>query len=1080
MIKTYLHIVLVFFLFISCEDSIDNGPIKFEIKSAKDTGLDFSNTLNYSSELNIIEYLYYYNGGGVAVGDINNDGLEDLYFSANQLPDKLFLNLGNLKFRDISNSSGLNKDSSWSNGVSMEDVNGDGFLDIYVCKVGNYKNLSSHNLLYINLGNSTFEESSAKFGLDFSGFSTQASFLDYDLDGDLDMYLMNHSVHSVRSYGKSVKRSEKDSLSGDLFFENRINEKENSFINVTDKSRIYNSSLGYGLAIISSDINDDGWPDLYIGNDFHENDYIYINNKDGTFTESIKRLTTHTSRFTMGVDIADINNDGFRDVFTTDMLPYDKEVFLKSAGEDSDKVNQIKREFGFEDQLARNHLLLNSGNNSFNDIALQTNTFATDWSWSALIQDFDNDSWNDIFVTNGIVKRPNDLDYINFLSDVDFGNYMVSQQSNLKKVLIDQMPTLKIKNFLFKNLDGFNFTSTTSSQIGKPSFSNGAAYSDLDNDGDLDLIVNNLNDEAWIMENVSENDNNYISFEFEEKSNSKGAKIELYSGNKSFVKEYITTKGFQSSSTHKIHFGLESISKIDSIKIIWPENIQQIITSFDINHNNKISRTLSVKKKSFKSSNVNTHLEKFPFKHVENLFEDYDYEKLIPEKLSNEGPALVVNDFNGDGLDDLFLGGATYQSGQIFIKQINGKYEILKNPEIDKDSNYEDIDASAFDFDSDGDLDLYVVSGGNESKELQPLSQDRIYLNNGKGLFTKLPLSLPFTNGATISSADIDNDGIVDFFVGARSIPRSYGLSPFSFIIKNTGKNLEIVSKQRLGMITDSVFEDLNSDGFVDLIICGDWMPITVLINQNGSEFIDKTIEFGLGDSEGLWNTIEITDINNDGMKDILAGNVGLNSKLKADLSKPINLFLDDFDNNGQIDPIIFYTLFGKYLTFSSKNKLTEQIPAIKKKYISYKEFSKVETIEDLTGKSEDEILEIKSIKELRSMLYLGSKEGFKKIPLPKEAQMSNIQDFIVESIDGNVKVKFVGNHYDYVTELGKNMSNSGGEITDFENFKFNTYKSLNLPNSFNGRRIHKLSSNQYLIVLNNNHSYILTPNYEK
>ena len=357
--------MLVFFIFISCEDYIDNGPIKFEIKSSKDTGLDFSNTLNYSSELNIIEYLYYYNGAGVAVGDINNDGLEDLYFSANQLPDKLFLNLGNLKFRDISDSSGLNKDSSWSNGVSMEDVNGDGFLDIYVCKVGDYKNLSSHNLLYINLGNSTFEESSSKFGLDFSGFSTQASFLDYDLDGDLDMYLMNHSVHSVRSYGKSVKRSEKDSLSGDLFFENRINEKENSFINVTDKSGIYNSSLGYGLAIISSDINDDGWPDLYIGNDFHENDYIYINNKDRTFTESVKRLTTHTSRFTMGVDIADINNDGFRDVFTTDMLPYDKEVFLKSAGEDSDKVNQIKREFGFEDQLARNHLLLNSGNNSF-------------------------------------------------------------------------------------------------------------------------------------------------------------------------------------------------------------------------------------------------------------------------------------------------------------------------------------------------------------------------------------------------------------------------------------------------------------------------------------------------------------------------------------------------------------------------------------------------------------------------------------------------------------------------------------------------------------------------------------------
>ena len=502
---TILFLIIIF----SCSKpkNKDKSSINFRTLNYRDTGIDFNNKLEYQTKLNIIEYLYYYNGGGVAIGDINNDGLEDIYFSGNQVPDRLYLNMGDLKFKDITLKSGIKIENSWSNGVSFEDINNDGYLDIYICKVSPLSPKGTHNLLYINNKDMTFTESSSQLGLDFSGFSTHSTFFDYDRDGDLDMYLMNHAIHTVRSYGSSKKRKETDELSGDKFFENRLNEKDQKFVDVTKESKIYNSPLGYGLAITTTDFNNDGWLDIYIGNDFHENDYIYLNNKDKTFTESIKNSMSHTSHFTMGVDVADLNQDGMLDLFTTDMMPYDSKIFLKSGGEDLDKISRIKKDLGFEQQFSRNHMQINRGNNTFSEVAIQTNTHATDWSWGVLLQDFNSDGKDDIFISNGILKRPNDLDYINYLSNTDFTEYNNSRQDVIKKKLIDKMPTLKIPNIFFKNNGNLNFKKVNTDNTGVPSYSNGAAYADLDLDGDLDIVLNNLNSEATILENLTEKSN---------------------------------------------------------------------------------------------------------------------------------------------------------------------------------------------------------------------------------------------------------------------------------------------------------------------------------------------------------------------------------------------------------------------------------------------------------------------------------------------------------------------------------------------------------------------------------------------
>ena len=1065
-------LVFIFLIILSCakeekqpESTTNSAP--FNVVDPATSGLNFSNDLKPNGQLNIIEYLYYYNGGGVAVGDINNDGLDDVYLSANQKADQLFLNLGDLKFKDISIESGISQDSTWSTGVTMTDVNNDGLLDIYVSKVGNYKGLKAQNELYINQGNNKFKEEAEVYGLDFSGFSTQASFFDYDNDGDLDMYLMNHSVHSTHSYGNAKLRDKTDALAGDILFENIQENNQTKFVNVTKKAGIYNSALGYGLALSTSDINNDGYIDIYVGNDFHENDYLYINNGDKTFTESSVDYFNHTSRFTMGVDIEDINNDEKVDIFTLDMMPYQSDIFLKSGGEDSDKINQIKASFGFQQQYARNHFQLNNGNN-FTDVALITKTYATDWSWSPLIFDYNNDGLKDIYITNGIYKRPNDLDYVNYLSTVDFAKYKDTEADELEYKLINTMPTLKLPNVLFTNKSNLNFEKTQVDITNLATYSNGAAYSDLDNDGDLDLVINNLNETATLLENTTTN-SNYLTVDLQTENkglNTNGVKVYVYSNGKTFLKQQNTVRGFMSSSTRKVHFGLGNTSTIDSVKVVWNDKTSSLKTDIKANTISIISKENTSKISIEKPLKI--ELKTFNYTHQENNFLDYERESLIPEKLSTEGPSIVQADFNKDGLEDLFIGGARNQKPTLYFQDKNGNFNLQNNPVFEQDKIYEDVDAIAFDIDNDNDLDIYALSGGNDFPEGDPMLEDRVYINDGKGNFTKLNSKLLTTNGGSVSSADFNKDGFPDLFIGNRSIPGAYGLTPYSFILKNTGNNnFEIASKARMGMITDSQWADIENDGNIELILVGDWMPIRVISYTSEEKFKDKTKDFGLDQTNGMWNVVNVTDLNNDGKLDILAGNTGLNFKWKASLEKPVKMYLDDFDNNETLDQIIFYDYFGKYVPFASKDKLMQQIPMLKKKFTTYNSFSNVKDISDLLDKKD--ILETKYLYELRSMAYINNGNTFNGNALPKEAQLSSIEDFYIEKN----KILYIGNYNSFVTELGENNSNPGGVIT-YKNNKFNNEKTLLLPKNISARHIVKTNNNSFLILSNNNKSYIV------
>jgi len=1082
----YFYFLLLIFLLTNCQkdkeqgdktsSSSDETTVTLVEKDASAAGLDFSNTLTPTITNNILEYLYYYNGGGVAIGDINQDGLEDVFLTANESADKLFLNKGNLQFEDISEKSGIQALSNWSTGVSIDDINGDGLLDIYVCKVAPVSEEGTHNLLYLNNGDGTFKESAQQYGVDFSGYSTQASFFDYDLDGDLDMYLLNQSVHSVRSYGKISKRKQQDELAGDRLFENQLNEATGKFVEVTTKAGIYSSALGYGLGLITTDINKDGFPDIYVGNDFHENDYLYINNGDKTFTESMSTLLNHCTKFTMGVDIADMNNDGNMDIFTTDMLPYDETVALQSGGEDTDQVFTIRKELGFGDQYARNHFQLQLPESKFADIALMTNTYATDWSWSVLLQDFDNNGQSDIFISNGIVKRPNDLDYINFINQIGQQRTAELTAEQLDEFL-SKMPAQKLSNILFLQNGDLQFSDITKSAVGSPTFSNGAAYADLDKDGDIDIITNNINQSVSLLENTSSSINNFIAFDLKGKKGQtlKGTLVEIVSGTQRQQRQYTTTRGYQASSTHYLHFGIGDLSTVDSVVVIWPDKTQQLLTDLAINQYHTIQKEAEAIAYLYPPKNKSDQvISVLPVKHTENKFEDYNADKLIPELLSREGPAVVYADFNQDGKKDLFIGGARYQKPTLLIQQETGFKEQVGNTDFKKDAKYEDVAAATIDFDKDGDLDLYVVSGGNDEKELNKNLEDRLYLNDGKGNLKRLPISLPHTNGSTVAVGDFDQDGFEDLFIGARSIPVFYGLSPYSFILKNQGGfGVDLVQQARYGMVTHSQWADLDGDDDLDLLFCGDWMNISVLENQGDGKLVYQSKEWGLGQSAGLWNSFYLKDLNEDGQLDIVAGNAGTNFKWKASADKPVKLFITDIDENGKPDPLIFHHYFSAYMPFAPLDKLKTQVPSVRKQFVNYKEYGKIRSIEDFNQIKPEDIVEEKQLTELRSMVYLSQDGKYIGKPLPQEAQRSSIQGVV---LDDENQLIFVGNHYDYLTELGQNTANSGGIFTRFDKEEevFQNYEHLSLPSKINPRSIVPIGEHKYLLVCNDGVQYIL------
>ncbi|MEZ4986078.1 MAG: VCBS repeat-containing protein [Saprospiraceae bacterium] len=1077
---TGIFIALMALLAASCGDNKETSTedSAMETLTSEVTGIHFSNTLTESTALNIIQYLYYYNGGGGCHRRYQQRWIGG-YLLHRQIQALISCTSTRAIFslRTSPNKRVSCKTAPWSSGVVMEDVNNDGYLDIYVCKVGVGLMPQVHNLLYINQKNGIFKEMAAAMGIDFQGYSTQACFLDYDKDGDLDLYLLNHNVHSVRSYGTTAKRSERDSLAGDRFFENRLSDQEGRFVDVTEASGIFSSPLGYGLAISCADINGDGWTDIYVGNDFHENDYLYFNNGDKTFREAVGQWTDHTTQFSMGVDIADLNNDQLPDLFGTDMLPFDEGVYLKSGGEDTDQIRRIKDDLGFEPQFARNHLQLNTGRYNFIDLAQQTRTFATDWSWAVLLQDFDNDGRKDIFITNGIVKRPNDLDYINYLNSEAVASLAENDPERTRK-LIEKLPSQPLRNILFRQQADLNFSSVGTSQVGAPSFSNGAAWADLDQDGRIEVVINNLNAPATILHTKSaEMAGNYVSLSLVDASGrtTNGAKVIAYTQGTTFYQEAQHVKGYQSSSSHRLHIGIGKVDRLDSLVVIWPDGTRQSLGAVNANTYQTVQKSTPTAQSSI-AQYTPPAFSLLPVRHEENSFNDDEKEKLIPEKLSTEGPAVLYEDLDGDGIRDMYIGGAHTHSATLLKGKKDGTFENVAVADFTKDARYEDVSVASIDFDGDGDRDLYVTSGGSIAKELDKVLEDRIYLNNGGMEFRRIPLSLPHTNGSVVAVADMDGDGFEDIFVGARSIPGSYGLSPYSFLLKNLGgMGIDIVRKDRFGMVTDARWADIDNDQDIDLVLCGDWMPVMVLKNDGKGTLTEWQQEDAFPLRNGFWKTLALADINQDGQLDILAGNVGTNSLLQAQTEQPIRLYLGDFDENGAIDPLIFFSYFKRYIPLGGRDKLLSQLPGLKKQLVSYEDFTRVTSFETLIPEvARARLIEEKTVDELRSVVYLSNEKGYEIHPLPERAQWLTIRDFTVDRNTG--KIHYTGGNKEWVAVVGNAMSARLGVLDGWDQSTATFTQSywLPCPTNVQARHLLVLENGKGLLVTNNNYLYIV------
>ncbi len=1092
MIRSFIILILLVFM-ISCNPTGNRDKL-FTLLPPSDTGIRFNNQLTETEEMNMIEYLYFNNGGGVAAGDINNDGLIDLYFTSNQGSNKLYLNKGNLKFEDITSAAGVAGSCSWKTGVTMADVNGDGLLDIYVCQVGQYKSLSGKNQLFINQGNLTFQDEAKEYGLDFQGFSTQAAFFDYDMDGDLDMYLLNHSVHSSRSYGDASLRYERDSLAGDRLYRNDEVNGKRVFTDVTKDAGIYSSQIGYGLGINVSDINNDGYPDIYISNDFHENDYLYINNGNGTFSERLTESMEHTSRSSMGNDVGDINNDGLLDVIVLDMLPEDEKTRQQSGGEDDIELFDLKLKYGYHYQFVRNTLQLNLGGGKFSEIGRLAGVSATDWSWSPLFCDVDNDGWKDLFITNGIFRRANDLDYVKFLTG---GNRYNPSKDNSKvpdKELYEKMPLHPNTSYLYKNNRDLTFSNKAREWgIDRKSFSNGSTYADLDNDGDLDIIVNNINEKAFIYRNNSETNanNHYLSISLKGNMlNPKGigARVTIYNGGQQQMEEQFPVRGFLSSTSEVLHFGLDSSKVVDSLIVRWPDQSRQTLRNIqgdklivldirDASKNSPTTETQSTKEKLFEQ----VQIDGLNFRHKEDGYSDFQRERLIPHSLSNEGPALAVGDVNDDGLDDLFVGGAAGQPAMLFIQQKQGNFRSLQ---FSDDLFSDDVDAAFFDADGDADLDLYVVHGGNELALGYPLLADKLWINDGKGIFKEAKLgSLPFAtnNGSCVRPCDFDGDGDVDLFVGSRSVPGAYGWSPNQVLLENYGEgHFKDVTDSRtkglktIGMVTDACWVDFDQDGDQDIIVTGEWMNVSIFRNDRGI-FSDVTVAAGLGETSGWWNCIKAADLDGDGDMDLIGGNLGLNSMLKASLQEPVEMYLYDFDNNGSPDQVICSYQNGTSYPVPSLDELVGQISGLDKKYPNYSDFSG-KSIADIFAKEKLEKSIVKKAVLFESCLFMNNGNGtFITKKLPITAQFSPVRDILAGdyNLDGYSDLILVGNNYPVRPSQGRQDASFGWCILGDKNHEF---KSLMLVQSgliINGdsRKILriKISGKQHLVVTLNN-----------
>lgn len=1044
----YLYAGTFLILFLGSCDQDNSGKL-FTQLNKNESGILFSNKLKESDSLNYFLYKNLYNGGGVAIGDVNNDGLQDIYFTGNMVDNKLYLNKGDLKFEDITHSAKVGGDERWSTGVTMADVNQDGWMDIYVSVSG--IGHTTKNLLYINDGlnktNPTFTESAESFGLADSGNSSQSVFFDYDLDGDLDLYVANYPIVDIRTGVMNYRENMKRVHSG--VSDHLYKYEDGKYVDVTMESGVMSYGLSLGVSV--GDYNQDGWPDLYVSNDFATPDYFFFNNGDGSFSEKSKEVTNHTAFFGMGVDAADINNDGLLDFLQVDMTPEDNFRSKANMGSMNTEAFWAMVDNGMHYQYMKNAFQLNMGNDAdnlpyFSEISSLANVSFTDWSWSPLLADFDNDGLKDVFVTNGSRREINNKDFFKEMNkDKDQHKHFLEW--------VKKMPEEKIENYALKNMDSLVFKN-----IGKKwginfkGWSNGASYADLDNDGDLDLVVNNIDDSAIIYRNNAseDNENHYLNIKLKgPKQNGMGlgAKVSLLMGYNEFqFQELILTRGFQSSVSPIVHFGLGKEKIIKKLNVVWPDGKEQQLKNISGDQlltldyaNARLKGENFVKKeilpKLFKTITSSLNLE---HKHTENFFDDFAYQLLMPHKMSQDGPALAVEDINNDGLDDIYVGGASGYAGQIYLQTADGQFAESGTDIFAKDKAHEDVDAIFIDANNDEWPDLYIVSGGNEYKENTPFYEDRLYINN-KGVFVKATYALPksYQSGSVVRAADFDNDGDQDLFVGARFSPRNYPMPGTSYILSNTGNSTMVrfekvddamaIGLSNIGMVTDAKWVDIDQDKDLDLILTGEWMPISIFENSNGV-FTNTTKNFGLADQTGWWNTLSVEDFDADGDLDILAGNLGENYKYSASHDKPFNIYINDYDDNNTNDIVLSYLQEGKEYPLRGRQCSSEQIPAIAVKFKDYSSFAKATLADVYSTKALEASLHLRA--NNFSTSYFEHIEGgsFSAKPLEKLAQISSVNAIYCDDMnkDGHLDVVMAGNLYNSEIETPRNDASYG------------------------------------------------------
>lgn len=1010
-----LSILVILQVIYSCQPK--EGSL-FKNASPEKSGLDFVNQITETDDLNILDYLYFYNGGGVAVGDLNNDGLPEVFLTGNQVENKLYLNQGNLKFKDISDSAAIKGNSSWNTGAVMGDVNGDGLLDIYVCAVVGLNGFNGHNELYINNGDLTFSESSQEYGLDMESYSSTAAFLDYDLDGDLDLYILNHAVHTQESFGKAELRNKRNYETGDKLMRN----DDGKFTDVSEEAGIFGGLNGYGLSVAVSDFNHDGFPDIYVSNDFHEDDYYYINQGDGTFKEELKKYFGHTTRFSMGNDVADINHDGWPDILTLDMLPEDETVLKSSDGDEALQILKLRVEhYGYHYQFTRNMLQINQPGAQYVETALLSGIAATDWSWSGLFEDFDQDGHLDLFVSNGIPKRPNNLDFIKFISN-DQIQKKINNSRLVDQKAIDMMPHGKVPNYIFQGNESIDFKDRSGDWMIKDSLISGAsALGDLDGDGDMDLVVNNINNPVSIYVNKTDGNSNYLSLDLRTQEKNQvalGTKVFSYHKGQLQYKELYTVRGFQASSQPIIHFGYGETTSVDSLRIIWPDKTTQLLTNVSTNQLLSIrpENTVALSDDFFRIENeaLFSPIEDklgLQHRHIENNYNDFNVTKLIPYQVSDRGPATAIGDLNNDGKEDVFFGGSRKIGASVYLQKDNS-FEKENLDVIDQDSIYEDVAAIIEDLNGDGSSDLYIGTGGADLYQNAYTLLDNFYSSTPQGL---LKSSLPefFENASVIKPYDIDQDGDLDLFVGAHVVSKNFGQLPSSHILINDGGSFSKAGAEVIelkGMITDACWVDLDNNGFKDLMVVGEWMAPRLFMNSNGQL---KEISLSSTPLNGLWQAIEPFDIDGDGDLDLLLGNWGSNNKYVASDKFPMKMHHLDFDGNRKSETIISIEKEGIYYPLKGLDELSSQMNRLKRKFTSYKEFAG-KPLDQVIDKKLLDSAEVHMVHELRSG-YLKNEEGkFTFVPFNWELQVAPITCFKSYDFDNDQKneVLAAGNYF--------------------------------------------------------------------